>query len=73
MPVLTVTMLKGRTAKKKAELTADLTSTVSRVLNIDSDRISCLIEEIAPENWARGGITMAQQVPAANSDEELAR
>ena len=50
-------MATGRTIEQKRELAAALTRETSRVLGLDPERITVVIEEFPRENWATGGQT----------------
>lgn len=68
MPIVSVKMLEGRTKEQKAELAQELTSCVSRILGVEAERITCLIEEVPPTGWARGGVILGDSSPSDTSE-----
>jgi len=55
MPVLRVSMWKGRTHEQKAELAKALTNVVTEILKAPPEATTIIFEEVDKENWAKGG------------------
>ncbi len=55
MPILNVQMIAGRSQEKKQELVAFLTSETARILEIEPDWVTVVINEYTRDNWASGG------------------
>ena len=55
MPILQIHLVAGRSDTIKAELVAELTRTVQRVLGSDPDRIQILLSEYGDGHWSKGG------------------
>lgn len=55
MPIITVTMAKGRTLEEKRSLTRAITESVVGVLDVKPEWVSVVVHEIDRENWATGG------------------
>lgn len=55
MPVIQITMNKGRTVDQKRELVEVLTRETARILQAREANMRILIYEISDENWANGG------------------
>lgn len=62
MPILRVEILEGRSEEKKAELIAELTATVSRVLDTSADRVRVLVFDVPKSQWGIGG-TPVSKIP----------
>ena len=60
MPVLRVSMLKGRTAEQKRELARELTEVMARVANAKPESTTILFEEYEKSDWASGGSLMSE-------------
>jgi len=58
MLVLKVSMLEGRSAEQKADLIRRLTESAAQHLGEPADSIRVLINEMSPQNWGAGGITI---------------
>jgi 4-oxalocrotonate tautomerase len=56
MPRLIVQQIEGRTVEQKRELARRLTEVAVDVLNVDPETVTVFIEEVPPENFARGGV-----------------
>ncbi|GAA2892544.1 hypothetical protein GCM10010472_58840 [Pseudonocardia halophobica] len=68
-PYFTAIVLAGRPAAQREELLARLTDLVVDVLGVERRRVRGRIVEVAPENWAIGGVAAA----SARADEIAAR
>lgn len=55
MPILNVQMVAGRSQKKKQELVAVLTRETARILEVEPDWVTVVINEYTRDNWASGG------------------
>lgn len=57
MPYVNVRITKdGVTAQQKAQLVAEITQTLQRVLGKRPDQTHIIIDEIEPENWGFAGM-----------------
>ena len=54
-------MLGTATREQKAQVVAEFTETLSRVLRKDPERTNVVIQEIADENWASAGVLIADR------------
>mgnify|MGYP001263669899 FL=1 len=55
MPILNVQMIAGRSQETKQELVAVLTRETARILDIEPDWVTVVINEYTRDNWASGG------------------
>jgi 4-oxalocrotonate tautomerase len=55
MPILNVQMIAGRSQEKKQELVAVLTRETARILDVEPDWVTVVINEYTRDNWASGG------------------
>ena len=62
MPIIRVSMWKGRTHEPKAELAKALTEAMVRVAKINPEATTILFEEIDKENWASGGTLVSDRM-----------
>jgi 4-oxalocrotonate tautomerase len=61
MPFVTVRITRdGVTTEQKAQVIAEITETLERVLNKRPDLTHIVIEEIDTDNWGYAGITTTQ-------------
>ena len=57
MPIVTVKVTRdGVTAAQKAQIVAEITDTLGRVLGKRPEHTHVVIEEIDPENWGYAGV-----------------
>jgi 4-oxalocrotonate tautomerase len=56
LPVIQITLSKGRTVEQKRELVQKITEESTRILKTKSEKIRILIYEVEGENWADAGI-----------------
>ena len=56
MPIIEVTMLKGRTLEQKRTLVKVLTEETARIIKCPPEAVSVLVNEVAKENWAEDGV-----------------
>jgi 4-oxalocrotonate tautomerase len=55
MPIINVQMIAGRSPEKKQELVAILTRETARILDVEPDWVTVVINEYTRDNWASGG------------------
>lgn len=53
-------MLSGRAPAQKRTLIAELTRVMVDVADADREQVAVVLHEVEPENWGRGGISMAE-------------
>jgi 4-oxalocrotonate tautomerase len=57
MPFVNVKITKdGVTAAQKAQIVAEITATLQRVLNKNPEHTHIVIDEVEPENWGFAGL-----------------
>jgi 4-oxalocrotonate tautomerase len=56
MPIIEVTLLSGRSAETKLRLIRALTDATIEAVGAPRDNVRVMIREIAPENFAVGGV-----------------
>jgi 4-oxalocrotonate tautomerase len=56
LPVIQITLSKGRTVEQKRELVQVITEESARILRTKNENIRILIYEVEGENWAEAGI-----------------
>ena len=57
MPIVNVKVTRdGVTAAQKAQIVAEITDTLGRVLGKKPEHTHVVIEEIDPENWGYAGV-----------------
>ena len=61
MPYVNIRITPGATEEQKAELIAGTTELLVKVLNKNPAATFVVIDEIAPENWGSGGISIAER------------
>jgi len=61
MPVIQVTMLKGRTVEQKRKLAERITAAMVEEANAKKEAVVVTIVEIEREDYASGGILMADR------------
>jgi 4-oxalocrotonate tautomerase len=55
MPFINVKMVEGRTMEKKQELVEALTREVVRILDVEPEWVTVVIDEYPRSNWASAG------------------
>lgn len=50
----------GTTREQKAQVIAEITATLERVLNKRPELTHIVIEEVDPDNWGHAGLTTAE-------------
>jgi 4-oxalocrotonate tautomerase len=56
MPVIQITISKGRSVEQKRELVKVLTRETARIMKTQVEKIRILIYEVSKENWGNAGI-----------------
>ena len=61
MPIVNVKVTRdGVTAAQKAQIVAEITDTLDRVLGKKPEHTHVVIEEIDPENWGYAGVLTSE-------------
>lgn len=55
MPIVEIKIAKGRSVEIKEKLVRTLTDDIVRILNVNREWVTVLINEYDRENWATGG------------------
>lgn len=55
MPIITIKLAKGRSIERKRELVKALTEVAVRVLEVQPEWVTIVVDEYDRENWASGG------------------
>jgi 4-oxalocrotonate tautomerase len=61
MPVIQVTMLKGRTVEQKRKLAERLTQAMVEEGNAQKEAVTITMIEVSREDYASGGVLMADR------------
>jgi len=61
MPVVTITMAKGRNYEQKKRMAEEIAGTVTCVLGVPPERVTILIHELEQENIAIAGTLLSEQ------------
>jgi 4-oxalocrotonate tautomerase len=61
MPVITISLLEGRTLEQKRELTKVISEAVSRIAQTPLDGVHVIFENVPRTDWGRGGVLFADQ------------
>lgn len=61
MPVVTITMAKGRSYAQKKQMAEEIAGTISRVMVVPIERVTILIHELDRENIALSGTLISEQ------------
>jgi 4-oxalocrotonate tautomerase len=61
MPVVTITMAKGRSYEQKKELTDQIAVTVKNVLGVPIERVTIFVHELEKENISIAGALLSEQ------------
>lgn len=61
MPIIQVHLLEGRSREMKDNLVRNLTRAVCESLGTKEDQVRIILSEMSCENFAVGGITMAEK------------
>jgi 4-oxalocrotonate tautomerase len=60
MPVVTITMAKGRSYDQKKQLSGEIACSISTILNVPIERVTILIHELDRENIALSGKLLSE-------------
>ena len=61
MPIVTIRITReGNTAAQKAQVIAEVTETLRRVLHKSPERTMVVIEESDADNWGMGGVPVRE-------------
>jgi 4-oxalocrotonate tautomerase len=60
VPLVTVTMLHGRSPEQKRRLIADLTAVMVEVAEVRHEQVEVVLQEIAGDSWGRGGVPLSE-------------
>jgi 4-oxalocrotonate tautomerase len=61
MPLIQIKQLEGRTTEQKRALARELTDAFVRVTGVKAEVVTVTIEELPAENWATGGVLVADR------------
>ncbi len=61
MPLVQVTMWKGRSPELKARLIQSLTQAVADTLEIPKEHVRVVLYEVGREDWGVGGVPASQK------------
>lgn len=61
MPVVTITMARGRSYDQKKRMTEEVTRALTGTLNVPQERVTILIHELEKENIALQGTLLTEQ------------
>jgi 4-oxalocrotonate tautomerase len=61
MPVVTVTISKGKSYEQKKRLTEEITKALTSTLGVPVERVTILIHELDRENIALQGLLLSEQ------------
>lgn len=71
MPYVNVKITKdGVSAEQKAQIVAEITQTLQRVLGKRPDQTHIVIDEVEPENWGFSGMLTTEYRRKARAEEE---
>jgi 4-oxalocrotonate tautomerase len=70
MPRIIVQSIAGRSVEQKRELARRLSDFVVDVYKVDPQTVTVFIEEVPPENFARGGLLAADRPRQPGPGEE---
>ena len=60
MPIVKVEMWPGRTQEQKAELARAITEAVVNIARTTADDTIVIFQDVARENWAKGGVLASE-------------
>ena len=61
MPVVMVDWVSGRTKDQKAKVAKAITEAMSEIGNANPDRVYVVFRDVPKEDWATGGVLMADK------------
>ena len=59
MPIITVSLVEGRSAEAKNRLIENITNAVESTLGVPRQSVRILISEISADHWGVGGVSKA--------------
>ncbi len=65
MPMISVTLLEGRTVEQKHALIRELTDAAVRALGVPADRVRVALHVVTTDEWGIGGVPVSQARAAA--------
>jgi 4-oxalocrotonate tautomerase len=60
MPIVQISLVQGRTPEKKEALIKNVTNAIADTLQITTDRVHIVLNEVPKENIGRGGIPLSK-------------
>jgi 4-oxalocrotonate tautomerase len=71
MPIIQVTMVRGRSVEQKHALIAAVSAAVAETLETPLERVRVTIYEVSPDDWGIGGQPYsAVRTPASGAQED---
>jgi 4-oxalocrotonate tautomerase len=68
MPYINVRLIKnGVTSAQKAQIVAEMTDTLQRVLGKNPEQTHIIIDEVEPENWGFAGVLTTEFLKQSQS------
>ena len=61
MPIVTIKMIEGRTDEQKRALVEEVTEAVSKTVNAPKEAVTIVIEEMAKNHYATGGVRLSDK------------
>ncbi len=61
MPVVTITLAKGRSYEQKKQLTDQIAAAVKNVLGVPIERVTILVQELEKENISIAGALLSEE------------
>lgn len=61
MPIVTITMAKGRSYEQKKQLTSQIAVAVKNVLGVPIERVTILVHELEKENISIAGALLSEE------------
>ncbi|MCQ4079115.1 tautomerase family protein [Streptomyces sp. RB6PN25] len=61
MPLIEVTLVKGRTPKQIRSLIRELHEAVVRAVDAPPENVRVVVREVPPTHWAAGNVTIAER------------
>ena len=67
MPVVTVSINKGRPVEKKRALVKEVTEVVARNLDVNPEAVIFIIDEYDSDDWAMGGLLHSDKLASVSA------
>lgn len=64
MPIVKVTLAKGRSAAQKQAAAVEITDTLVRHCGAHKEHVYVLFEDVPPDEWMVGGVTITDRKKA---------